>query len=104
VAAARRDRDARTAPIFGCTRAAREARGLEPVEELDDRVMAERHALGERGDGGLGAYGQAAQREQELVLARLEPDIARGLLGECEELAKPIAEVGECPVVLIAQL
>ena len=92
---ARGDRDLSAAAIIGGALAAHEAADLEPVQQLDDRVVLQCEVIGERLDAGLDTFGEAAQREQELVLARLEADLAGGRFGECEELPELEPEVRE---------
>lgn len=78
--------------IIDGTFAADQPGGLEPIEQLDHGVMTQHHLVGENLHARLGVLGQAAKREQQLVLARLDPDGTSRGFGECGETAQLMAE------------
>jgi len=65
----------------------------------NDGVVLEAHARREGADGGAAVGREAFAREEELMLLRLEPGGARGLLAEAEEQADLEAELCEGAVV-----
>ena len=69
------------------------------IDQLDRAVMPDPEPCGEGADRRLGAAGQAAQREQELVLLGLEPARARHGSAEGEEAPQRVAELGQRPVL-----
>ena len=72
--------------------AAQELPFFQPVNELDDAVMAQLHALGELADAGLAAGGQSAQRQHQQILLRLKVRVARGFLAAVQKYADLISE------------
>ena len=63
------------------------------IGQFHNAVLAQAEALGEKADGGLPACRQAGNLEQQLVLARLQPALLRGLLAEAKETAQSIAKL-----------
>ena len=94
----------RAPPIIGCSIAANQSRRFEPIEELDDAVMLEREMIREDLHARFLALGEAAEREEELVLPRLEADASHGGLREPEKRPKLAPESGECSVVGIRKV
>jgi hypothetical protein len=66
------------------------------VGEFDNTVLAQTKALREKSDSGLAAFRKPGDLQQQLVLARLQTALLRGLFAEAEEAAQGIAELGEC--------
>src|SRR5437016_2886198 len=69
------------------------------IDQLDRAVMPDPEPCGEGADRRLGAAGEAAQREQELVLLGLEPGRACHRGAEGEAAAQGVAELGQRPVL-----
>ena len=90
-----REQDAAT--IGGILDALDQPALLEAVDQLAGRVGTQHQTLGERAHRRGCPFGEALQGEEQLVLARLEADGARLLLGEGEEAAQLMAKLGERP-------
>ncbi len=87
------------AVVAGIVRAADQAMGLEPVDQLDRTVMPDQHSPGERADGRSFAARQALESEQQLILLRLEARLASRSSAEIQEAANGVAEVGDGRVI-----
>src|SRR5438876_54908 len=87
------------AAVARAARAAHQPVRLHAIDQLDGAVMPDAEPRGEDADRRLGAAGQAAQREQELVLLGLEPARARHGSAEGEEAPQRVAELGQRPVL-----
>jgi len=66
---------------------------LEPSDQLDRGVVTDDEPLGDRTDRWIAV--EPLQREEHLVLLRFETRVPRLLFGECDELAKAMAKLGE---------
>ena len=66
---------------------------LQPVDQLDDGVMAQLQALGNFADARLAVGGKAPEREHEHVLLRLKTRVAGGLLASIQENPDPVTEL-----------
>lgn len=82
--------------VRGVVRAPDEAFGDRAIGQFHNAVLAQAEALGEKANGGLPACRQPGNLQQQLMLARLQPALLRGLLAEAEEAAQGITELGEC--------
>lgn len=69
--------------------------GLGAANELDRAVVPYLEPLGERGDVGAGSLREPAYGQEELVLLRLDPSLARSRLAERQELPDGMSDVGE---------
>src|SRR5262249_45834687 len=76
------------------------AADFETIEELDDGVMLECEVVGEDLHARLAIH--RTQREEELMLARLETDRARGGFRERDERPEMTTKAGERPVMGVA--
>ena len=65
------------------------------IHELDGAVVAQEHACGDVGNGGLDAGRDAAHALEELVLLVGDAGLFCGGLAEVEEAAQLVAELGE---------
>jgi hypothetical protein len=101
--ALRRDLDQDLAMVEGVPVPAHEAEGGQPVDELDDRVMPELELPGERADGGEAVRRQSLDREQQLVLLRLETRLSRLPFAERQEAANQVAEMRQALIVWFFQ-
>ena len=72
-----------------------EARGFEPVYQLDGGVMAQREPVGQLGDGRVRAGREPFERQQRLMLLRLDSMSPCLHFAEVEKLAKLAPEIGE---------
>jgi len=70
---------------------------LRAVHEADDGVMTLLEKFGEFGNGRPAAAGVARDAQQELVLLRRQPGLARRLLAEAEKAPELVAESGQLP-------
>ena len=87
------------APIETAGRPANEAPMLQTVDQLDRAVMAEHKTFREVTHRGCGAGGNTSQGQQQLMLRRIDPRVARRTLAEVEKLADPISKLRQRPVV-----
>jgi hypothetical protein len=73
-------------------------------DELNSAVMLELQAICQLSNTGGLLRRQASNREEQLMLLRLQPGISRRLLTKTQELPELIAEFGERPVVALRQI
>jgi hypothetical protein len=74
-------------------------RGFQPVQKLNRTVMPKQQAAREFADSRPGAGGQTFNRQQGLVLLRLQPVLTRAIFAELEKTAQGIPEFGQFPVL-----
>lgn len=89
--------------ILGAAVANDQPRIDETIDELDHGVMTKDKARRELSHRRLGARWQAPHREQELMLTRFDPDLARGRLRERAEPAQLVTKCRQRSVVVIAK-
>src|SRR5579862_4673435 len=70
----------------------------EPVNQLDGAVMLDLQPLSELTNRRAGAFRQAFDRKQQLVLRRLEPILAGRVGAELQEAANLVAEFRQSAV------
>jgi len=73
------------------------------VHEFDDGVMLELEELSEIGDRRGVHFGEAPDREEELVLVWCEAFASSGFFGEPQEDPQGVPELGESPVLGLGQ-
>ena len=76
----------------------------ETIHQLDHSVVADGHPLGDAGDGGRVTLGQPLDRQQELMLLRLQAHRAGRLLAEREKLSDLMPPFGQSPEVVEQEL
>jgi hypothetical protein len=91
--------DADQAAILSVADALDEAASGQAVDEADDAVMAKYQVIGELADAGRAVLVKAFDGKEQLMLLRLQPLDAGGLLAEVEEAADFVAEVAEGAVI-----
>jgi hypothetical protein len=87
------------APIFAATRSFQKAVRFQSINELDGAVVLDLQALGENADGGIVGSGQSLDREERLILLRLNPGGAGGLLAQILKTAHLVAELRQSAVI-----
>ncbi len=85
--------------IASAARAANPTVRRKAKTELDGRVVADLETLGERTDRGFQFRRRAGDREERLVLLRLDSGRARRAFAEIQETANFVAEIRERLVV-----
>lgn len=76
------------------------AGGFETVHKLDGAVMLEEHPQSQFADSGFGAFRQALEREQKLMLLGLNAALFSRGFAEMQELTDLAAEFSQIPVML----
>ncbi len=71
-----------------------QATALSAINQLHCAVMLKLQALGQKSDRGLIWAGQAANRQQQLILLGMQSDAPRRGLAEVQETAYLVAELG----------
>ena len=74
---------------------------LQPVGKANRAVMAQNEVLGELADRRAVRFAKAPNREEHLVLLRLQAGATRGFLAEMEESADLVTEIAEGAVLPI---
>src|SRR5438105_3531512 len=83
-------------------RARHKALCFQPIHEANRAVMADLQPFGKLADAGVIATGEAANREQRLLLLRGNADLARRLFARAQKLADRIAERSQRLILLLA--
>jgi len=73
------------------------------IEQLDQAMVLKLHTLGEGADGRLLAGGQPFQRDQELVMLRLQAERPRFTFAEMQKAAELVAKFSQRKELLIGQ-
>ena len=76
---------------------------FEAVDQFDGAVVLQEEPLGQGADRGRDRRRETFQRQEELVLLRLQASRARGLLAEMEEAPEAIAHLGQRAVLIGGQ-
>lgn len=103
VLAAIRDRQPHGTTIAGAAFANDQPRIDETIDELDDRMVTKHKARRERLHGRLHIRRQAANREQELMLTRLDARLPRRRFRKRGEPAQLMTKLGQRLVVGIGE-
>jgi len=101
--ALRGEPDIDLAPVALPPLAPDEAPALQAIDQLDRAVVLDLEPLRQLADRRLPIRRQPPQRQEQLVLLRLETDGARCLLAPAQELPEPVPELGKRLVVLVTQ-
>lgn len=101
--AARREAHEHLPPVGFTSLADDQPARHKPIDELDSAVVANLQALGDGRDGWLYPFGQALDRQQKLMLLRLDPRRTGRLLAEVQEAPDRVAKFVEDAVVLGGQ-
>ena len=87
------------APVAGASLPAEEPAFLHAVDQLDRAVVENLQALGEGAHRGRNTVRHPLDREQKLMLLRLDPGGTRGLVAEPREAAQLVAKFRQGTVV-----
>jgi len=97
------DANANTPPIVGVRVPRDQSLGHETIDEPDRTVVFDVKTLGEAADGRRQLRRQPFQRQQQLMLARVEPGRTRRAFAERQKAADLIAEFGQRLIVGITR-
>jgi hypothetical protein len=100
----RRQADADLTAVHGRPNAHQQPALLEPISQADNTVGAKHQVLGKLAHGRPVCFTRGPNRQEHLVLLRLEADGTRRLLAEMEESANVAAKIAEGPVLVISHL
>lgn len=100
---ARGEQDMNDPCVVRAAGAIHQIRGLGPVDQLDNAVVAQLKTVGELGHAGPVAARETLQRQQQLVLLRRESITTYGLLAEAEVGADRETERRQCLEVALGQ-
>ena len=80
-------------------RASDETVRLQPVAQLDSAVMLDLQSLGQYTDRHLGLTWQSLDRQQRLMLLRLDASDAHGLLAKIQEPANFVPKISQRSII-----
>ena len=92
------------APVVAALPRGDHAAVLHATHKLLGRVVGELKALRELTDGRLAPSGEPADREEELVLLRLQSRFPRGSFREVQKATDPVAKLRERAVVVAGKV
>ncbi len=96
--ALRRQRDADAAAVLGVGMARHEPGALAAVDQADRALVPDLQRFGELRDD-RGTVAEAADEEEQLILAGGDPGLPRGVLREAQEPAQGVPKAGEPLIV-----
>lgn len=92
---AREQRDKHLAAVLAVASTDNVSIGLQAVDQLDCAMVPKEKLFGEGADGGRLPRGKPANRQEHLILPRLEPRLFRSGIASAQKLANAVAKLGE---------
>jgi hypothetical protein len=86
-------------PIFATAHSFQEAMGFETIHELHGAMVLNLKTLREDSDSGLSGRWQPLDRQERLILLRLDSGRARGMFAQSLKAPDFVTEVGERAVI-----